>query len=31
MTVTDKVQKFRMRELAIAELGLQRAAGIKTA
>jgi len=31
MTVTGKVQKFRMRELAIAELGLQRAAGIKTA
>ena len=31
MTVTGKVQKFRMRELAIAELGLGRAAGIKTA
>ena len=31
MTVTGKVQKFRMRELAVAELGLDRAAGIKTA
>ncbi|HEX8950701.1 MAG TPA: AMP-binding protein, partial [Polyangia bacterium] len=31
MTVTGKVQKFRMRELAIAELGLDSAAGIKTA
>ncbi len=31
MTVTGKVQKFRMRELAIAELGLGRAAAIKTA
>jgi fatty-acyl-CoA synthase len=31
MTVTGKVQKFRMRELAIAELDLGRAAGIKTA
>ena len=31
MTVTGKVQKFRMRELAIAELGLGNAAGIKTA
>jgi fatty-acyl-CoA synthase len=31
ITVTGKVQKFRMRELAIAELGLGRAAGIKTA
>ncbi len=31
MTVTGKVQKFRMREVAIAELGLGRAAGIKTA
>ena len=31
MTVTGKMQKFRMRELAIAELGLGRAAGIKTA
>jgi fatty-acyl-CoA synthase len=31
MTVTGKVQKFRMRELAVQELGLQIAAGQKTA
>jgi fatty-acyl-CoA synthase len=31
MTVTGKVQKFRMREAAIVELGLQKAAGIPTA
>jgi fatty-acyl-CoA synthase len=31
MTVTGKVQKFRMREVAVAELGLQKAAGIATA
>jgi fatty-acyl-CoA synthase len=31
MTVTGKVQKFRMRELAVEELGLARAAGVKTA
>jgi fatty-acyl-CoA synthase len=31
MTVTGKVQKFRMRETAIAELGLEQAAHIKTA
>jgi fatty-acyl-CoA synthase len=31
MTVTGKVQKFRMRELAVAELGLQKAASIPTA
>ncbi|NMO23555.1 AMP-binding protein [Pyxidicoccus fallax] len=31
MTVTGKVQKFRMREVSIAELGLQDAADIKTA
>jgi fatty-acyl-CoA synthase len=31
MTVTGKVQKFRMRELAVAELGLTQTAGIKTA
>lgn len=31
MTVTGKVQKFRMRELAIAELGLHEAARLKTA
>jgi fatty-acyl-CoA synthase len=31
MTVTGKVQKFRMREMAIQELGLQKAASIETA
>jgi fatty-acyl-CoA synthase len=31
MTVTGKVQKFKMREVAIEELGLQTAAGTKTA
>ena len=31
MTVTGKIQKFRMRELAVAELGLQAAAGVETA
>jgi fatty-acyl-CoA synthase len=31
MTVTGKIQKFRMRELAIEELELQGAAGIQTA
>jgi fatty-acyl-CoA synthase len=31
MTVTGKVQKFRMREAAIAELGLRRASEVKTA
>jgi fatty-acyl-CoA synthase len=31
MTVTGKVQKFKMRESAIAELGLQRAAAVTTA
>ena len=31
MTVTGKIQKFRMRELAVAELGLQTAAGVETA
>jgi fatty-acyl-CoA synthase len=31
MTVTGKVQKFRMREQAIVELGLEAAAGTKTA
>ena len=31
MTVTGKIQKFRMRELAIEELGLERAASIATA
>ena len=31
LTVTGKVQKFRMREMAIAELGLEQAAAIRTA
>ena len=31
MTVTGKIQKFKMREQAIAELGLPTAAGIQTA
>jgi fatty-acyl-CoA synthase len=31
MTVTGKVQKFRMREMAIRELGLEKAASIQTA
>jgi len=31
MTVTGKVQKFKMRELAIQSLGLQQAAAIATA
>jgi fatty-acyl-CoA synthase len=31
LTVTGKVQKFRMREVSVAELGLQSAAAIKTA
>ena len=31
MTVTGKVQKFKMRELAIEELGLEKAAAIATA
>jgi fatty-acyl-CoA synthase len=31
LTVTGKVQKFRMREIAVAELGLADAASIKTA
>ena len=31
MTVTGKVQKFKMREMAIEELGLQSAASITTA
>jgi fatty-acyl-CoA synthase len=30
-TVTGKVQKFKMRETAIAELGLQRASAQRTA
>jgi fatty-acyl-CoA synthase len=31
ITVTGKVQKFRMREVAVEELGLQQAGGIETA
>jgi len=31
LTVTGKVQKFRMREIAVAELGLAIDAGVKTA
>jgi fatty-acyl-CoA synthase len=31
MTVTGKIQKFKMREVAVEELGLQRAAGVETA
>ena len=31
MTVTGKVQKFKMRDAAVAELGLEGAAGTKTA
>ena len=31
MTVTGKIQKFKMREMAIDELGLHRAAKIETA
>jgi len=31
MTVTGKIQKFKMRETAIEELGLHQAAGVRTA
>jgi fatty-acyl-CoA synthase len=31
MTVTGKIQKFKMREQAVTELGLESAAGMKTA
>ncbi|MFN8523446.1 MAG: AMP-binding protein [Chloroflexota bacterium] len=31
MTVTGKIQKYRMREISVEELGLQKAAGISTA
>ena len=31
MTVTGKVQKFKMRETSVAELGLEQAAGVETA
>jgi fatty-acyl-CoA synthase len=30
MTITGKIQKFRMREAAIEELGLQKAAAMQT-
>jgi fatty-acyl-CoA synthase len=31
MTITGKVQKFKMREVAVEELGLEKAAGVRTA
>jgi len=31
MTVTGKIQKFKMREISVEELGLQKAAQVKTA
>jgi hypothetical protein len=31
MTVTGKIQKYRIREIAIKELKLERAASIETA
>jgi len=31
LTVTGKVQKFRMREIAVEELGLEAAAAVRTA
>jgi fatty-acyl-CoA synthase len=31
LTVTGKVQKFKMREVAVEELGLEKAAGVRTA
>jgi fatty-acyl-CoA synthase len=31
MTVTGKIQKFKMRETAVGELGLEKAAGVRTA
>jgi fatty-acyl-CoA synthase len=31
MTITGKVQKFKMREAAVAELGLEKAAAVRTA
>jgi fatty-acyl-CoA synthase len=30
-TVTGKIQKYRMREISVEELGLQRAAATRTA
>jgi len=31
MTVTGKIQKFKMRETAVSELGLEKAAAVATA
>jgi fatty-acyl-CoA synthase len=31
MTVTGKIQKFKMREAAVSELGLEKAAAVATA
>ena len=31
MTVTGKIQKFKMREVAVEELGLEKVAGVRTA
>ena len=31
MTVTGKIQKFKMREVSIAELGLEEAGSVRTA
>ena len=31
MTVTGKIQKFKMREMAVEELGLHKAARVQTA
>ena len=31
MTVTGKIQKFKMRETSVEELGLEKAAGVRTA
>ena len=31
MTVTGKIQKFKMREVAVSELRLEGAAGVRTA
>ena len=31
MTVTGKIQKFKMREVAVVELGLEQAASVETA
>jgi hypothetical protein len=31
MTVTGKIQKFKLREVSVEELGLEKAAGVRTA